>query len=424
VKEAVAGEPETPRRPAFALTTRPTRLYDPAAWCGECHAEIFSEWSHSTHGATLRIPIIRQEFERVGRERGARAVDVDLRHLTPAGDSAACVQCHAPATFHGDDGTPVLTAGPPVSDGVACSFCHTLRGLRSDVPAAGPLRRTDGDRDGGQLDQYVSAPETVRRYLGQASGNPLLRRLGNLLIRWRPAMHRHDYHSPFLDGAEVCRGCHGTGETTAFDDWKASPYNPSDGGPKVLCQDCHMARQMTGAPVVQPGRLVAWGPVRRQRRTHRFLGGNANAVEPLGDPQAVAAERALVAGSVALRLDEAHLEGARVRAHVTVENRHVGHHFPALRSPREVWIELRALSATGEVLAATPSPAATRSMGSSPPPGAQQAYGVEPIPPHGEGAIAAILDVGDRAPRVARLEARLRQSFDAQPVAVAVQAVR
>jgi hypothetical protein len=130
--------------PSFAYRTRPTGLYDPAYWCGECHEEIYAEWHRSAHARTLGIPVVRAELMKV-----PHLTQLDLARFgeiaaAPAGHPvqgridgqfpfASCANCHAPTSFYGDDPQRILDSDPPSRDGVTCSFCHTIRGVR---PAA------------------------------------------------------------------------------------------------------------------------------------------------------------------------------------------------------------------------------------------------------------------------------------------------
>src|SRR5206468_610497 len=127
-------------------------------------------------------------------------VDSDL-DLSGEKGGSHCIQCHGPSSFYGKNRRPVLEDAALETQGIGCGFCHTLRGRGNDRI-------------------YLSAPETVARYLGQNSPTVLLRELGDLLIRWRPEVHRRDYHVPYLDRAAVCAGCH----FESYQSWRASPY--------------------------------------------------------------------------------------------------------------------------------------------------------------------------------------------------------
>src|SRR2546422_3577352 len=107
-----------------------------------------------------------------------------------------------------------------------------------------------------------------------------------------------------------------------------------------------MVRELTGRKVTEPGRIVPWGPIRSQRRSHLFLGGNAAADLRFGDPDTAAKQRDLGRRTLQLSLEDAVLEDGRVRARVTVKNEAVGHFFPAMESLfRFAFIRLAAIDA-------------------------------------------------------------------------------
>jgi hypothetical protein len=273
---------------------------------------------------------------------------------------------------------------------------------------------------------YVSAPETVRRYLGQGSTNPVVRWVGDYLITWRPEVHRRDYHSPFIDGSLVCKGCHGAATDTpespdkTYPDWEASDYNASDPNERVECQDCHMAGQITGGKVREPGRLVPWGPVRAQRRSHLFLGGNAAASLRFDSPETAEKQRELGRLTLRLSIEDVVIEDGRVRAQVTLENKSVGHFFPAYESLfRFAFIRLAAIGADGSVIAVSPRPETVEAVV----PGTPVLYRwVDPkdirilsdttIPPHESRTFETWVHLPPDAPAISSVEARLGHNFD------------
>jgi hypothetical protein len=325
VRGCVPPEPVLPNVPAFAYATRDVTLYDGAAWCGSCHTTMYEEWRRSTHARTFELPTLRHEL---GVHHDLLGLDMDAYAIMSTGNlppgmtpnspavmraTEPCIHCHAPMSFYGkDDSDPLENPSPQTKDAVGCAFCHTLRANRVpqiDVAAVAPEGKPPaiGPTAVNTLTLAISAPETVRRYLGQASSNAVLRWVGDLLIQWRPDMHRHDYHSPVLDTSEVCRSCHGmppddprTSHRT-FVEWQRSAYNTAAPEQRVNCQDCHMTRDATGTPKHEPGRLVPWGPERPQRRSHLFLGGNASFDITLGDRDLAELQHALNARAV---LDE------------------------------------------------------------------------------------------------------------------------
>lgn len=446
-----------PASPPFAYEVKPVALYDEAAWCGSCHPQNYWEWSRSTHGHAMHLPAFREDLGHrpeshhavdlvaVGKAAAADPGSPILHELPPVPDQ--CPMCHAPASYFGDDPVPPLEAKGPTSEGVTCSFCHTLRGIRTDPSAdkearnffaklqRGEVRIEDSISPGmfSSVPLYVSAPETVRRYLGQAASNPVARVIGDYLIRWRPAVHRSDYHSPFLDTSQVCQGCHGVSFDApqtphkTYPDWEASSYNAKDVSARVECQDCHMVRELTGQPVREADRLVPWGPVRAQRRSHLFLGGNAAANTLFGDVDVAAKQRELARRALRMTLDAATVEGNRVRARVTVTNERIGHAFPAMETvQRFAFVRVAAFDANGGLIVESPKPRPDLTDDSGSPvlfrfidPRTLQIHRDTTVPAHESRSYEAFLDLPGGAPPVARIEAWLGHNFDPEPFLVA-----
>jgi hypothetical protein len=280
---------------------------------------------------------------------------------------------------------------------------------------------------------YVSAPETVRRYLGQAASNPVARLVGDYLIRWRPAVHRSDYHSRFLDTSQVCQGCHGVSfdapETPhkTYPDWEASAYNAKDARARVECQDCHMVRELTGQPVREPDRLVPWGPVRAQRRSHLFLGGNAAANTLFQDADVAALQRELARRALRLTLDSATVENDRVRARVTLTNERIGHAFPAMETvQRFAFVRVAAFDSNGGLIVESPKPSPELTDDSGSPvlfrfvdQRTLRIHRDTTVPAREARSYEAFVDLPAGAAPVARVEARLGHNFDPEPFLVA-----
>jgi hypothetical protein len=377
--------------PSYAdeAVVAPESAYDEAAWCGSCHTEIYAEWQTSAHGRAMIDRNILDELQEEQHERPIN-LEADLAFLqgVAAGDAAAkarigagerldpCVHCHAPTSFYGDSEQPILTATDSAGDGITCSFCHTLQGVDAsgvaDMSSAKLLELaasgmfSDLDRLNALLAQrmpvYSSKPQRVRRYLFQNSDNALARTLGDYLIRWRPELHRRDYHPDFLGSSEACQACHGSGGQAeqlshqTYPDWADSRYAGSDAHERVDCQDCHMVREFTGAAQREPGVHVPWGPPRASRRSHFLLGGNVSHVTREQFPEYVEAQRQLRARALDLSIQAIEpVADQRLRVTVGLRNRGVGHDFPGRETPvRFAWVRVEARDASGNVLAATP----------------------------------------------------------------------
>lgn len=294
------------------------------------------------------------------------------------------MHCHAPTSFYGDDEADILTTTSQVSEGVTCSFCHTLRDVRTPE-SLGPFVEAMAERLGrGETGPeamaeavaaagfppdaglapgfgvYTSSPQTVRRYFGQASSDPVARWLGNLLIRWRPDMHRIDYRPEILSTSEACRGCHGfiTGHPLlphrTYDTWASSDFNSGEPDEIVHCQDCHMVLDPAHPADWEDGRLVDWGP-RQSRRNHLFLGGNTHFAEAVRDEGLLELEIAYARQGTGLHIRSVEATDEGLRVHMTVRPEHVGHLYPAMESLVKVpcvWLE--AVDSAGEVVAEEP----------------------------------------------------------------------
>lgn len=365
-----------PAVPAFAYRSRPAALYESAAACGECHTEIYAAWRRSTHGRTMQNPLIREGF---GRQRdnvgfhlpdfGRIIAGAPVPHANAAFN--ACEMCHAPTSFYSDDRGDPLHATGTAAEGVTCSFCHTLRAVEQGEGRGRPLPRELGDPSRSieflpLLPKYVSAPETVRRYLGQGSSSRVLRWVSNALIRWRPDVHRHDYRSPVLSSATACMPCHSLGALDVLPDvpqktyrsWELSRYATNNPATNVTCQDCHMARRMTGQPLHESGPLVPWGPVRERARSHLFLGGNRTVPNLLHDLDFERLEHQLNTQMATVTLVAARRSGDRIEVDVRVATRLVGHDLPSLGAQnRWLWVEVIALDAAGRRVGASHPPA-------------------------------------------------------------------
>jgi len=282
----------------------------------------------------------------------------------------ACEMCHAPTSFYGDDRGSALDGTGTAAEGVTCSFCHTLRAVEvgqdrgQPIPKelATPARSTEFLP---LLPKYVSAPESVRRYFGQGSSNRALRLLANALIRWRPDVHRQDYHAPVLDQSLGCMPCHSLGGLDMSPDvpqktyrsWETSRYATTDPATTVTCQDCHMARKLTGARTQEAGSLVPWGPVRARNGSHLFLGGNRTVATLLDDPALSAAEHELNLRIGRVVLMGTRRDGARLDVDVRVESLLVGHDLPSMGAQnRWLWVEIIARDASGRAIGTSRPP--------------------------------------------------------------------
>lgn len=372
-----------PVSPEFAYQTRSASLYEPSADCGECHVQDYADWRRSTHARSLELANVKDAVRLSSELNQLNLVDIGgiVNGRRPANAAlafGACRSCHSPIGFYGDDRQPMLNATGTLAEGTSCAFCHTLREVKGRLgdKKLPPFAKESFDIYAvmSQAPFYVSAPETVRRYLGQGSGNPLSHQIANWLIRWRPEVHRADYHSKVLDSSLACYGCHSLGVDDphvphlTYLSWEKSSFNTHDPATTTTCQDCHMTRHMTGEPVRDPYRFVPWGPVHANGRSHLFLGGNARETAELKDDDLSILEHEFNTHAATLRIT--HAEQAQDMLNVTVAVRTdlVGHTFPALETEvRYAWVTITALDADGKKITWTRPPKGYADFGSESP---------------------------------------------------------
>lgn len=373
--------------PTFAFKTTRTAYYQSAKVCGECHVEQYTQWKQSTHGRTMENPLVRKNIE---QQRDSTGLDLDsfARIIqganVPHADVAfnTCEMCHAPTGFYGDDQQDLLHAEGTPSEGVTCSFCHTLRAVVSGKgrgePIAEELLAPDRRRDFlPLLPYYVSAPQTVRRYLGEDSENPVVHWVWKLLVRWRPTVHRHDYHSPVLRTSIACMPCHSEGAldlvhavpNKTYRSWEVSRFNTDDPSTSVTCQNCHMVRVMTGEKASEPGRLVPWGPIRTHQPNHLFLGGNRTVPDLLKDDAFSTIQHDLnrQIATVAITGMRRQADGVVVDLRVA-STKIVGHDLPSMGAQnRWLWVSITVEDSAGKRIGYTKPPEKGDDRGSESP---------------------------------------------------------
>lgn len=213
---------------------------DPAV-CNGCHggfdedATAYPTWAGSAMAHAARDPLFFSALVEAEKD------------YPGAGDY--CLRCHAPAAWM--EGRCFPTDGSALTDsdgGVTCSSCHRM------TPST-------WQRNG----QYLVADDIYMR--------------GPIMDPQAP--HRVEFSDWFSDG-RMCGSCHDlrnplveridldgnpTGqpfpEQTTYTEWATSAY-AAEG---ESCQDCHMPPD--------EGRVAMSGPVRPDRSSHAFAGGNA-----------------------------------------------------------------------------------------------------------------------------------------------------
>ena len=265
--------------------------------CGQCHQEIYSQWTQSMHSQSLTDPLYR-------------AVIDEMIEQTGGTQKAFCLSCHAPvASVAGkllDLPTPLDWGAfrGVEAEGVTCDVCHTISGnenLGKNISVGAyvyPRRGTTAIKYGRHPDADTAAHETEP--------------------------------SEFLTSTELCAVCHkfkhpmgGAEIQSTYEEWLRGPY--SDRG--VRCQDCHM-------PVFS-GTTALGGKQRQQIHAHTFVGGHSELLKK--------------AATVTVRgVASPEGAGSRLSVTATVRNSGAGHAIPTgIPGIREMWLEVEVLDPQG-----------------------------------------------------------------------------
>ncbi len=208
------------------------------SYCQTCHAEIYSQWSTSTHSHAFQDPIYQTFLRRVSEKTGGRS-------------DQFCVSCHAPLATVTNSVPKMLFEGGKqpalLTDSVSCMFCHTISGSEVQV-------------------MKVSLGAFLYPRVGQTR-----------ILYGRHADASPDAHptqpSKFLLNSDLCGTCHrfahpasGREIQNTFEEWKLSPYAATG----TRCQDCHMT--------AYAGKVAETGKERPELHAHVFIGGHTEMI--------------------------------------------------------------------------------------------------------------------------------------------------
>ncbi len=250
----IAGAPVSSAPLVFNLHRLPAKDFEGYQWiepapdpsrqhnCGNCHGEIYQEWSASGHARSAsnrRFLNLLDGSDRDGRPH----VGWSLRDDHPDG-VGVCNACHAPTASFDTDFRNMKGAA---ASGVHCDFCHKIAGASTEH-----LGITHG-RYGYQL---------LRPAQGQLFFGPL-----------DDVDRGEDAFSPIYHESRYCAACHegtvfGVPVYTTYSEWLTSPARKEG----KQCQTCHMAPTGKLANLA-PGK----GGIDRDPNTlanHRFFAGS------------------------------------------------------------------------------------------------------------------------------------------------------
>ncbi len=245
--------------PIPAVDKETLSLYPTAAQCGECHKQIYEEWSSSQHAYSSISPMFH-------------AFEQKFQELTKGTVGTFCVRCHQQVgTQLGENRETPLWAMSQISrEGVSCITCHRVKEQYGKVNGE---RRVEpgkifepvyGSGEKSVLKDILANKETYSVKTSEdGRGN---------------SIHNGMMTNPQLTKSEFCVSCHqvavnlGIKLEIVWDQYRDSPARQAG----VTCQDCHMGKvpgkpegYATGPSAVIGGKEINPG---RKHANHRFMG--------------------------------------------------------------------------------------------------------------------------------------------------------
>jgi nitrate/TMAO reductase-like tetraheme cytochrome c subunit len=242
-------------------------LYPTAAQCGECHKQIYEEWSSSQHAYASISPMFHK-FEQKFQE------------LTQGTVGTFCVRCHQQVgTQLGETRETPLWARSQISrEGVSCITCHRVKEQYGKV---------NGERrvEPGKIYEpvYGSGEKSVIK--------DVLAAKESYSVKTSVDGRGNDIHEGMITNdqitkSEFCVSCHqvavnlGIKLEIVWDQYRDSPARKAG----VTCQDCHMGK-VPGKPsgyATAPSAVVGGKEINpgRKHANHRFIGPGYSIAHP------------------------------------------------------------------------------------------------------------------------------------------------
>jgi hypothetical protein len=315
----IAAVPADRKAVRLTLTPLPREDHDDYRWidptpnpkrpaaCGNCHGEIYREWSADAHARAATNRRVLNLLQ--GRDwHGRPSPTWNLAAEHPLG-TAVCATCHAPTLRDPTLAYDLAAARGADARGVHCDYCHKI------VDAPTDRLGTRFGRDGLRLlrpaDQellfFGPLDDTYRQ--GENFGFSSL---------YRESRYCAACHEGIVFGVHV----YGT-----YSEWLQSPARKAG----LECQSCHMAASGHLSNIA-PGK----GGIERNPRSlasHLFPGGQPDMLR-----------RCL---HLAVRLERTATE---VRAQVTVTADEVGHRVPTGFIDRNLVLAVEARDGDGKIV--------------------------------------------------------------------------
>ena len=253
--------------PIPAVDEETLSLYPTAAQCGQCHKQIYDEWSSSQHAYSSISPMFH-------------AFEQKFQELTKGTVGTFCVRCHQQVgTQLGESRQTPLWAMSPISrEGVTCITCHRVKEQYGKV---------NGERrvEPGKIFEpvYGSGEKSVIK--------DILANKDTYSVKTSKDGRGTDIHNgmmtnPQITKSEFCVSCHqvavnlGIKLEIVWDQFRDSPARQAG----VTCQDCHMGK-VPGKPAgytTAPSAVIGGKEINpgRKHANHRFIGPGYSIAHP------------------------------------------------------------------------------------------------------------------------------------------------
>ncbi len=326
-----------PYYPSLIKWNKSTVDFVPPEKCGECHPDIYEEWSGSVHALAFKDPIYQGELN-----KAVKAVGHEI--------SRQCEGCHSPlGVVTGEIKGPGLKGLSAIAvNGVSCDVCHSISGhthwqTPSHEPENGSMILTPGVETKDGPVRIKRGPAAPQEGCGE------------------------DFHaceeSPLHLRAELCASCHQVYHYDAhfpleatYLEWKHGPYAQRE----ILCQDCHMVDIKTFMRSADTFQKPA-----RSEYHHYFNGANyllyflaSGAAKKAGDEKLAANIQQKYEMAVArlkaaadLEIAPVHQNGLLREVKIRVKNIRAGHNLPtSLTNVRQMWLEVTAKDDSDKII--------------------------------------------------------------------------
>src|SRR5262249_17335018 len=267
VLAAAAKAEKDKEAPVPAVDEENLSLYPTAAQCGQCHKQIYEEWSSSNHAYASISPMFH-------------AFEQKFQELTQGTVGTFCVRCHQQVgTQLGENRETPLWAMSQISrEGVTCITCHRVKEQYGKV---------NGERrvEPGKIFEpvYGSGEKSVIK--------DIIANKETYSVKTSKDGRGTDIHdgmmtNPQLTKSEFCVSCHqvavnlGIKLEIVWDQYRDSPARKA----AVTCQNCHMG-EVPGKPegyATAPSAVVGGKEINpgRKHANHRFIGPGYSIAHP------------------------------------------------------------------------------------------------------------------------------------------------